>query len=99
MPSERASSAPLFDDFTKLLGAFEQVLNELGGLAEGRGPAALQRTADAKATLQWIRHLRESQERHLAPPLKCIPTQPVCPTPDVSTTSVTLQQIDLVSGR
>ena len=48
------------------------MLNELGGLAEGRGPAAaLQRTADAKATLHWIRSLRESRERHLGPPLKC----------------------------
>ena len=47
------------------------MLNELGGLAEGRGAAAeLQRTADAKATLQWIRSLRESRERHLGPPIK-----------------------------
>ena len=52
--------------------ASRQVLNELGGLAEGRGAAAeLQRTADAKATLQWIRSLRESRERHLGPPIKC----------------------------
>ena len=49
-----------------------QVLNELGGLAEGRSPAAaLQRTADAKATLQWIRSLRENRERQLGPPIKC----------------------------
>ncbi len=49
------------------------MLNELGGLAEGRGAATeLQRTADAKATLQWIRSLRESRERHLGPPIKCV---------------------------
>lgn len=48
-----------------------QVLNELGGLAEGRGSGATeQRTVDAKAALRWIRDMRGAREQGLAPPLK-----------------------------
>ena len=41
-----------------------QVLNELGGLAEGRGTGATeQRTLDAKGALRWIREMRDGQEQ------------------------------------
>ena len=43
-----------------------QVLNELGGLAEGRGHGATeQRTLDAKGALRWIREMREGREQGL----------------------------------
>ena len=47
------------------------MLNELGGLAEGRGAGGTeQRTLDAKAALRWIRDMRDGREQGLAPPLK-----------------------------